>query len=79
MITKVLVEKTFENLGEVDSAKYLNVGDVFLPNGIGWEFKVVKKVCHKDHNNPNEYCISVMVKPLSSGARKYAECVNENL
>lgn len=69
MSVKVILIKTFDLIVETESAKYLNKGDIFLPDGTGWEFKVVKKVCFK---LDEEYVINVMVKALSIGAKKYA-------
>ena len=77
MSIHVRIYKTFEYLADAEAAKYLNKGDVFLPDNTGWEFEVVKKVCFKipsiSSNGKAEYGINVLVKPLSKGARKYAK------
>lgn len=69
MSVRVVLIKTFDLLAEVECVKHLNKGDIFLPEGTGWEFKVIKKVCFK---LDGEYVINVMVKALSIGAKKYA-------
>lgn len=69
MSVSVVLIKTHDLIAETESAKYLNKGDIFLPDGTGWEFKVVKKVCFK---LDGDYVINVMVKALSIGAKKYA-------
>lgn len=70
MKVRVLSVKTFEIIAEAESAKYLNKGDIFLPDGTGWDFLVVRKVCLKHGDG---YDLNVMVKPLSKGARNYAQ------
>lgn len=71
----VLLIKTFKLVARTKTAKYLNKGDIFLPDNTGWEFKVVKKVCFKQDG---KYTIHVMVKPLSKGAKKYIENKNKS-
>lgn len=68
MKVRILLYKTFEIIAETDDAKYLNEGDIFLPDGTGWEFVVVEKVFYKKGDN---YYMNVMVKPLSKGAKNY--------
>lgn len=43
--------------------EHLNKGDVFLPKGSGWEYKVLYKVAYMD-TQTGEYCIDVKVKKL---------------
>jgi hypothetical protein len=70
MEVEVLLIKSFFLVARTQTARYLNKGDIFLPDSTGWEFKVIKKVCFK---LDGIYHIHVMVKPLSKGARKYVE------
>jgi len=74
---KILLEKTFEFVSETDIGHFLNKGDIFLPDGTGWEYEVTKKVCSEYKENYG-YSINVMVKPLSKGARNYAEVKQAN-
>lgn len=72
MTVKVLVTKTFNLVSLDENAKYLNKGDIYLPDNTGWDYKVSHKVLSNDGLN-------VMVIPLSKGARQYAEVKQANI
>lgn len=72
MKVKVLIVKSFNFVSEDENAKYLNKGDIYLPDSTGWDYKVSHKVLSNEGLN-------VMVIPLSKGARQYAEVKQANI
>ena len=76
MMVSILVYKTFDLVSIHADAKYLNKGDIFLPDGTGWEYEVINKVLRVEESGT---VLNVMVKPLSKGAKEYARTNQMNI
>lgn len=59
MIVLIIEHKGFKLLCEDEAGKYLNKGDIFIPDGHGWEYIVIRKVMLMVEN---AYQINVLVK-----------------